>query len=180
MASFQDRVIGTLQLQPAAFEEVENDATATGQAATVVALVAIARAIGGLGIGGIGFFVLQLVLTFIGWVIGAAVVWLVGTRLLPGKDTQADLGQMLRVTGFAQAANIASVFAIMPFLGWVIAFIASIWTLVALVIGVRQALDYDDTVRAIIVCVIAWAIMFVVTFLAVLMGTAFGMMTRPY
>ena len=46
MASFQDRVIGALKLQPNTFEEVENDATATGQAATVVVAAAISRRLG--------------------------------------------------------------------------------------------------------------------------------------
>jgi hypothetical protein len=30
-----------------------------------------------------------------------------------------------------------------------------IWTLVALVIAVRQSLDYDDTLKAVVVCVLA-------------------------
>jgi hypothetical protein len=180
MASFQDRVVGALKLDAATFEEVEHDATAINQAAAVVAIAALARAVGGLGYGGLGFFVLQLVLAAIGWFIGSAVLWLVGTRLLPGNNTQADLGQMLRVAGFAQAPNVLAVFSIMPFLGFLISFVGMLWALAALVVGVKAALDYDDIVKAIIVCVVAWVVMMVVTLMATTLGVGLGMAGRAF
>ena len=60
MASFQDRVIGALKLQASTFEEVENDPAATAQAATVVAAVALARAVGGIIYGSITVFLLTI------------------------------------------------------------------------------------------------------------------------
>ena len=36
--------------------------------------------------------------------------------------------------------------------------IASVWMLVAMVIAVRQALDYQSTLRAVGVCMIGWVI----------------------
>ncbi len=117
-----------------------------------------------------GVAVASIVFGFIGWGVGAAVVWLVGTRLMPGKNTEADFQQVLRVVGFAQAPGLFAVLGIIPFLGWLIRFAASIWVLIALVIAVRQALDYDDTVKAVIVCVIAWVIMFVVMAMVGILG----------
>jgi len=40
--------------------------------------------------------------------------------------------------------------------------IASLWMLVAMVIAVRQALDYNSTLRAVGVCVIGYVIQIVV------------------
>jgi hypothetical protein len=172
MASFQDRVIGALKLQASTFEEVENDPAATTQAATVVAAVALARALGGIIYGSITVFLLTIVFAFIGWIVGSAVLYIVGTRVMPGKNTKADLQQMMRVAGFAQAPGIFGILAIIPFLGLLIGLAVAIWGLVALVIGVKAALDYEDIVQAIIVCVIAWVAMWLV--MMVLAFASFG------
>ena len=167
MASFQDRVLGAIRLNPQTFEEVEHDRAATSQAAIVVVAASIAA---GLATMSVTFLVSRVILGLIGWVIGAFIVMVVGTRLLPGKNTEADLGQLLRVTGFAQGIGVFSILAIVPFLGWLIQFVVGVWMLVAFVIGIRQALDYEDTLRAVIVCVIAWAITVAITMAATCVG----------
>jgi hypothetical protein len=170
MASLQERVIGAMRLQPATFEEVEHDQSATSQAATVVVAVAVAGIIGSIFYMTLAGAILAIVSQLVGWLIGSFVVLLVGTKLFPGKNTQADLGQMLRTMGFAQSAGLFNVLGIVPFFGWLIRFAVAIWMLVAMVIAVRQALDYDDTMKAVIVCLVAWVIMFLVTFMAGLFG----------
>jgi hypothetical protein len=47
---------------------------------------------------------------------------------------------------------------VIPGLAGIIFLFAGIWMLVAMVIAVRQALDYQSTLRAVGVCVIGWAI----------------------
>ena len=178
MASFQDRVIGALKLQASTFEEVESDPAATTQAAAIVGAVALSRAIGGIFYGSITWFLLTIVFAFIGWVIGSAVLYIVGTRVMPGKNTQADLQQVMRVVGFAQAPGIFGLLGIIPILGLLISLAVAIWGLVALVIGVKAALDYDDIVQAIIVCVIAWVAMWLV--MMVLAFASFGAGARWY
>ncbi|MFI5179617.1 MAG: YIP1 family protein, partial [Vicinamibacterales bacterium] len=119
MASFQERVIGALKLQASTFEEVENDATATTQAATVVVAAAVSSGLvgliwtGTLGLGlGVTGFVLGIVLALIGWALGSYVLFYVGTKLMPGKNTQADFGQLLRVTGFAASPGLFGILAV--------------------------------------------------------------------
>jgi hypothetical protein len=171
MASFQERVMGAMRLQAATFEEIERDPAAVSQSALVVLGAALSGLIGTLLYGFFGSAVVAtVVFAFIGWVIGAAVVWLVGTRLLPGRNTEADFQQVLRVVGFAQAPGLFAVLGIIPILGWVIRFVIWVWTLVALVIAVRQVLDYDDTLKAVLVCVVAWVIMFVAMMMVSFLG----------
>jgi hypothetical protein len=159
MASFQARVIGAMKLQVSTFEDVEHDATATAQAATLVLAVGVASGLGSIAWMGVTGLLTSAVLGLLGWVIGAAVLWAVGTKLLPGRNTEADIGQLLRTVGFAEAPGLFSVFGLIPVLGGVVRLVVAVWSLVALVIAVRQALDYESTLRAVIVCVIAWAIM---------------------
>src|SRR5262245_54355124 len=99
MASLQERVIGVLRLDAATFEEVEADAGATPQAATVVAIAAISGAIGAfiaVPILGLIGAIVTLCVSFVSWIVGSVILWLVGTKILPGKNTQADIGQLLR------------------------------------------------------------------------------------
>ena len=54
-------------------------------------------------------------------------------------------------------------------------FVASLWMLVAMVVAVRQALDYESTGRAVAVCVIGLVFNFLVLFvLSKLLGVPLG------
>ena len=69
---------------------------------------------------------------------------------------------MLRTIGFSSSPGLIRVLGFVPGLGGMVFFVASIWMLVAMVIAVRQALDYTSTLRAIGVCVIGWAAQIVI------------------
>jgi hypothetical protein len=62
-------------------------------------------------------------------------------------------------------------FGVVPFLGLAIYAIASIWMLLAMIVAVRQALDYRSTARAVGVCVIGWALSLAI---AAVIGTFFA------
>jgi hypothetical protein len=59
------------------------------------------------------------------------------------------------------------VFGIIPGLTALVFSVAGIWMLIAMVIAVRQALDYKSTWRAIGVCVIGWVIQAAILVVAV-------------
>jgi len=156
MSDFVTRVLGAAKLQVSTYEEVEADHSALGQAAVVVVLAAIAAGIGTFGRGGIGLFIAAIISALIGWVVWAAITWVIGSKLLPEPQTDTDLGQMMRTLGFAASPGLLRVFGFIPFIGWLIRLVANIWMLVAMIIAVRQALDYTSTGRAIGVCVIGF------------------------
>jgi hypothetical protein len=54
----------------------------------------------------------------------------------------------------------------------IVFFVASVWMMVAMVIAVRQALDYKSTFRAVGVCLIGWIIQLII--LAILFSLARG------
>ena len=60
--------------------------------------------------------------------------------------------------GFSSAPGLIRVLGIIPGLQGFVFPIAGIWMLVAMVIAVRQALDYSSTLRAVGVCLIGWVI----------------------
>jgi hypothetical protein len=101
----------------------------------------------------------------------AALTYLIGTRLLPEPQTRADIGELLRTIGFASAPGLLRVLGAIPFIGPPIYAIAAIWMLLAMVVAVRQALDYTSTGRALAVCVLGWALSLV---LAAVIGLVFA------
>jgi len=168
MATFGERALGAARLNTAIYEEVENDAGATGQAAGVVVLASV-----GAGLGGhpsVSGLVFGVVAGLIGWVVWSYLTWWIGTKWLPEVGTQADPGQLMRTVGFAQAPGVLQILGFIPLLGLLITFAVAIWVLVAVVIAVRQALDYTSTGRAVGVCVIGWVIQIVI--FAALLGLA--------
>ena len=164
--TFVDRMIGAARLDPRAYEEVEADEKATLQALAVVALSAVANGIGrGEEVLAIGFAVQALFM----WVIWAGLSYAVGVYLIPEPETNANLGQMLRTIGFAASPGILRFFRFIPFIGPLLSFVVNIWVVVAMIVAIRQALDYKSLGRAAVVCLIAW-------FVAMLMGIVFGAM----
>jgi hypothetical protein len=156
-----NRMVRAAQLDVRLYEEVESDRTATGQAGVVVLLAAVAAgvgAVGGTGMGWIAALLAGLISALLAWVLWAFLTYVIGTRLLATPQTNADFGQMLRTIGFSASPGLIRILGVIPFLRVVVFFVASIWMLVAMVIAVRQALDYESTLRAVGVVFIGWVV----------------------
>ena len=173
VSKFARRVVGAAILDRRTYEDIEADNRSTGQAVVIVVLASVA---GGIGLLGLGSQTAQsvaagIVASLIGWMAWAALTYLIGTHLLPEPETKADLGELLRTIAFATAPGLFRLFGVIPFLGLTIYALASIWMLVAMIVAVRQALDYKSTSRAVAVCVIGWALSLSI---AAVIGTLFA------
>lgn len=149
--SIFERMIGAALLKVASYEEVEADTTATKQAAVVVAIVAVARAIGTVDRGAAGV-IAAVVAALVGWLVWAGVTYLIGDKVLGGTATW---GELLRTIGFAQTPGILMALALVPVLGGLLEVVVAIWVLVAGIIAIRQALDFG-TGKAILTAVLGW------------------------
>jgi hypothetical protein len=160
-------------LRPEIYEEVEADRDATVEALAIVLLSSTAAAIGSAGFGTRGLTAITLfgLIALLSWGAWALVATQIGVKLLPEPRTRADVGELLRTTGFAAAPGIARVLCIVPALAFPMLVISSLWMLVAMIVAVRQALDYTSTARAVAVCVLGYT--FAIGF-AVLFGLWFG------
>ena len=174
MASFQDRIIRAAKLDVDLYEEVEADKGAMGQAMGVVVLSGVAAGIGSVGTSGIAGIFFGTIAALVGWYIWAYVTYFVGTKFLPEPQTKADHGEMLRTIGFSSSPGILRVLGIIPFFYGIIFLITGIWMLVAMIIAVRQALDYKSTLRAVGVCVIGWIIQGIILWLFFSIFGGFG------
>jgi len=174
MATLLERAIGAARLDAATYEEVERDQTALGQAMAVVAIAGVASGIGSASVsGGHGLGLLGgVIAALIGWFVWAFTIYLVGTRLLPEAETKSDLGELLRTTGFAAAPGVVGVLGVLPGIGGLVLTAAGLWQLAAMVVAVRQALDYTSTGRAVLVCIIGFIAQLVV--MVLVMGVLIG------
>jgi hypothetical protein len=173
-STFLQRLIGAAALRVTTYEEVEADRRATGQAVAVVALSSLAAGFGARGFGArtavdVAFF---SVVALMAWVAWAFVVYEIGARILPGAQTRTDVGELLRTTGFATAPGLLRIVGVVPDLTVPIFVVAALWMLLAMIIAVRQALDYTSTGRAVAVCGLGWV-------LAIAFAVVFGLLFGP-
>ncbi len=158
MASMVDRMIRAAMLDAQLYEEVEADKGALGQAMGVVVLASIAGGIGSGRLGGFSGILIGTAGALIGWFIWAALTYFIGTRILPEPTTKADVGELLRTTGFSSSPGLIRVFGLVPGITGIVFFVSGVWMLIAMIIAVRQALDYQSTFRAVGVCIIGWIV----------------------
>lgn len=157
-----DRMIRAAKLDANLYEEVEADTSALGQAILVVILSSIAGGLGTISVVGFKGVLTGIIVALIGWIAWALVTYFIGTKILPQPQTNADFGQLLRTIGFSSSPGIIRILGVIPFLYTIANLVASIWMLIAMVIAVRQALDYDSTWRAVGVCLIGWVVYLVI------------------
>jgi hypothetical protein len=153
---FLSRITRAARLESALYEEVESDRGAMGQSVAVILLSGVASGVGSLLIGDLIGLLNAVALSVAAWLSCGVAAWTVGTRLLAEPDTRANFAEVLRVTGFASAPGLLRVFGIVPILGGLVFVLTGLWMLVAMVIAIRQTLDYRSTWRALVVAGIAW------------------------
>jgi len=179
MGKLVDRMIRAAKLDVNLYEEVEADKTATRQALLVVLIYSICAGIGsGLAMvwdEGVGSFFLNLfvglLFALVFWLLWSLITYSVGTKFFKGPKTKATYGELLRTIGFAATPGVLLIFAFIPFVGGIISFVVWIWMLVAMVIAVRQALDFT-TGRAIGTVLVGGVVYLVV---ALIIGTVLGL-----
>ena len=170
------RMLGAARLNVQTYEDVEHDSGATLQALLVVVLVSIASVVGQLIGGtdaGVGWIIVSGVIRgVVSWALWALFAWLIGATLLKTAQTEANWGQLARCTGFAQAPGILNVFFFIPILGAIIYLVALVWTIMCMIVAVRQSLDYTSSLRAFFVILLALIPVFILN--AIVFGLTVG------
>ncbi|MFW5813183.1 MAG: YIP1 family protein [Fibrobacterota bacterium] len=161
MGLFFSRMMRAARLDSEFYEEVEADKTAITQAVAVIILSSLAAGLGGYTGDPLGILA-GMVGALGGWFLWAFITYFIGTRILPQKQTEADYGQLLRTIGFSSSPGLIRIFGLIPGLSGVLFLIASVWMLAAMVVAVRQALDYTSTPRAVAVVAIGWVIQLII------------------
>lgn len=178
MADLAGRMIGAMQADVKTFEEIEADPNAMTQAVTVIVIAGVAALIGNFFRSGVVGGIMGLVASLVGYALFSLLVFLIGTKVMPEPTTKADFNEAFRTIGFAAAPGVFNILAIIPYLGPLISLLVALWSLVIAVIAVRSVLDYSNTGRAIIVCIIAAVVCMIVWMLVMVPIMAAILVTR--
>lgn len=163
------RVKDVLTFNRRTYEEIARDPNATAEAAIVVATAAIASGLGQL-FAGPGHLIGAVISMLLGWVVAAAVIYFVGTRITGEATTTSSVERVMRVVGYASAPFAFSIFSGLWLIGWIFATVIFFWFLVTMVMAIQAALNISLS-RAIVTGLIAWiATVIVSTLIAWIFG----------
>ena len=158
-----DRIFRAIKIDVELYEEVERDKSATIQAGLVVVLSSMAAGVGALQLGASNFL-LAPIFSLISWYVWAYIIYFVGVKLFPEKNTKSNHGELLRTIGFSSAPGLLRVFGVTPDLMAVTFIGSAFWMLACMVVGVRAALDYKSLWRALGVVIVAWLFQLILLF----------------
>ena len=150
-----NRIFRAIKIDVELYEEVERDKSATIQAGLVVVLSSMAAGVGALQLGASNFL-LAPIFSLISWYVWAYIIYFVGVKLFPEKNTKSNHGELLRTIGFSSAPGLIRVLGVTPDLMAVTFIGSAFWMLACMVVGVRAALDYKSLWRALGVVIVAW------------------------
>jgi hypothetical protein len=173
MGLFVYRLFGAAVLDASIYEGIEADRSANRQALATVLLSSAAAGIGAAGWRGPDPMTLVLValVALATWIAWALLVYQIGGRIMPGPETRTSVSELMRTIGFAAAPGLLQLFAIFPRMTIPVFVVAWLWIFVATVTAVRHALDYDSTLRTLVVCALAAALPVA---MAAVLGVIFG------
>jgi hypothetical protein len=143
------------------YENAPNTAQSRRLALTIVSLAAFSHALGSaviLLINRATFPILLVALLIdilsivIGYYFWTFTIWKLGQWLKPIDPTYGDL---LNPIGFAYAPQVLSFLTLIPLLGRPIELILAVWSLLAVIVAVRQGLDIS-TQKAALICLVGW------------------------
>ena len=93
----------------------------------------------------IGMSGLTAILT---WFIWAILIYVLGVKIFPDKQTKISFKKVLTAVGFAHAPGLLRFFAVTPELMIPIIFLTQFWIFAALIISTRQILNFKSNLKS--------------------------------
>lgn len=165
------RMVRAARIESQFYEEVEAEPRSIVQAFIVVLLACAAGSIGSFVAGRPPLLVAtDLLEPLVLWLAGGAFTYMVGATFFRGPETVTSYAEVLRTTGFAWAPGLLRFAVVIPYgpLGFGLTVAGDVWTLVAGIVAVRQALDFT-TLRALGTFGASWVLLWL-TFEGLLLG----------
>ena len=181
MNRFFIRAWRAAKLDASLYDEVMADTKAMTQAMIVVFLYGAAVAYGTFGRTGVTGINGAIFITLIGWYVWAFTTYIVGVRLFPETQTTADRKAFMRAMAFAGSPGWLRLLGLIPGLSGAIFVGVSVWMVVAAVVAVKKALNYESTQRAAAITVICWILSTLIQGLMyIIFFSAFGVTKPPF
>ena len=82
------------------------------------------------------------------WFVWAILIYVIGVKLFPDKDTKIPFKKVLTAVGFAHAPGLIRFFAVTPELVIPIIFLTQFWIFAALIISTKHILNLKSNLKA--------------------------------
>ncbi|MBW2610956.1 MAG: YIP1 family protein [Deltaproteobacteria bacterium] len=176
MNTLVSRMIRAAKLDASLFEELLNDPTTQGQSVWVVAIFAMATGFGMFSRAGATAVNICLLTTFFAWYLWAFTLYFISTYLLRGTAAaKVDRKTIMRVMAFANAPGVLRLLGVIPPVTGIVFIVTAVWSIVASVIGIKQAFKLPHTGKAILLCAGTWLLSFFVqSLLLIMLFSVFG------
>jgi hypothetical protein len=175
MQLFLNRFLRAVKLDVSLYQELIEEPRMWNQSLIVVFIYSMASAYGTFGRTGVTGINIGMITSLLGWYVWAFSTYMVGARFLPEAQTHPDRKAIMRIMGFATAPGVVRAFGFMQGLGLVVLAIAAAWMVATAAVGVKQALSYENTSRAVGVVIIGLMISaFFQGVMYVILFSAFG------
>ena len=155
MKNFFIRLFRAAKLDAEFYEELVVDSDYLIQSASVIILYSLASGIGNYTSRGMTGFILGTIIALISWLLYAYLTFFIANQLLEIKETRVDIGELLRITGFASAPGLLRIFGLVPVLFNIVFIISTIWMLLTMIAAIKQAYELD-LLRAVGVSMAGW------------------------
>ena len=82
------------------------------------------------------------------WFVWAILIYVIGVKLFPDKDTKIPFKKVLTAVGFAHAPGLIRFFAVTPELMIPIIFLTQFWIFAGLIISTKQILNLKSNIKS--------------------------------
>tara|TARA_Y100000748_G_C15377150_1_gene442207 strand:- start:56 stop:592 length:537 start_codon:yes stop_codon:yes gene_type:complete len=103
------------------------------------------------------------------WYIWALLIFVIGVKIFPEKETKANFKKILIAVGYAHAPGLLRFLGFIPELVMPIIFITQFWIFASLIIATREILNFKSNIKSLGVILIAFLIIAIVS-LTFIMG----------
>lgn len=164
-----DRLIRAVRLDRTLYRMVADNPEYNNEATLVAVVVSLVAALNGLASARpIQSFLVQAVIGILfGWLLWAMVAYLVGSRFFKGRSTA---NEMMRTLAYAGVPRLLGVFGFIPCVGWIAALAGGVLSIIAGVIAIREAMEFDTT-SAIITAIVGFLLYLLAT---IILGAVFA------
>ena len=158
MKRFFDRLYRAAKLDVNLYDGVIEDKGAMFQSMMAVFVYSMASAYGIFGRTGVAGINFGMISTLFAWYVWAFSNYFIGVRLFPEAPVDVDRKSVLRALGFASSPGLLRFLGLIPEMAGATFVVTSIWMVAAAAVALKQALNLQSTTRAVVICVIGWAI----------------------
>ena len=103
------------------------------------------------------------VTALLSWMVWGTLIYVIGIKLFPDPGTNTNFRKIMITVGLAHAPGLFRFFVFMPSLVVPIVFLTQFWIFAALIIGVRETLNFKSNFKSAGVVIIAFLIISIVS-----------------